>query len=137
MSTVADTPKNIHQGRNVKRFREMLGLKQEAFAYQLGEDWNQKRVSMLEAKEIVEPNILAEVAKALNVSEEAIKNFDGEMAVNVISNTFHQQAFINSAGTFNINPIEKWLEALEENKKLYERLLASEREKVELLKNKS
>ena len=136
MSTVADTPKNIHQGRNVKRFREMLGLKQEALAYELGDDWNQKRVSLLEAKEIVEPNILAEVAKALNVSEEAIKNFDGEMAVNVISNTFHQQAFINSAGTFNINPIEKWLEALEENKKLYERLLASEREKVELLKRR-
>ena len=33
----------------------------------------------------------------------------------------------------NINPIEKWLEALEENQKLYERLLASEKEKVELL----
>ena len=26
-------------------------------------------------------------------------------------------------GTFNINPIEEWVEALEENKKLYERLL--------------
>lgn len=28
------------------------------------------------------------------------------------------------------NPIEKWLEVLDENKKLYERLLDSEREKV-------
>lgn len=136
MSTATDTPKNIHQGRNVKRFREMLGLKQEALAIQLGEEWSQKRVSLLEAKEIIEADILSEVAKALNVSEEAIKNFDGEMAVNVISNTFHQHAFINSAGTFNINPIEKWLEALEETKRLYERLLASEREKIELLKKK-
>ncbi|WP_419699846.1 helix-turn-helix domain-containing protein [Mucilaginibacter sp. NFX135] len=137
MSTATDAPKNIHQGRNVKRFREMLGLKQEALAIQLGDDWSQKRVSLLEAKEIIEDDIIAKVAKALNVSEEAIKNFDSEMAVNVISNTFHQQAFINSTGTFNINPIEKWLEVLEENKKLYERLLASEREKVELLKNKN
>lgn len=30
MTTTADKPNQIHQGRNVKRFREMLGLKQEA-----------------------------------------------------------------------------------------------------------
>ena len=30
-------------------------------------------------------------------------------------------------------PIDKWVEALDENKKLYERLLQSEKEKVELL----
>ncbi|GAA4329158.1 helix-turn-helix transcriptional regulator [Mucilaginibacter gynuensis] len=135
MSTTTERPNPIHQGRNIKRFREMLGLKQEALAIELGEDWSQKRVSLLEAKETIDPDILSEVAKALKVSEEAIKNFDGEMAVNVISNTFHQHAFINSAGTFNINPVEKWLEVLEENKKLYERLLASEQEKVELLKS--
>lgn len=35
------------------------------------------------------------------------------------------------------NPIDKWLEVLEENKKLYERLLESEREKVEILKGKA
>jgi len=28
--------KTIHQGRNVKRFREMLGIKQEALAFELG-----------------------------------------------------------------------------------------------------
>ena len=32
-----------------------------------------------------------------------------------------------------INPIEKWIEALDENKKRYERLLQTEREKVALL----
>lgn len=40
----------IHQGRNVKRLREMLGIKQEALAYALGEEWNQKKVSLLEQK---------------------------------------------------------------------------------------
>lgn len=43
----------IHQGRNVKRFREMLGIKQEALAYALGEDWNQKKVSLLEQKDAI------------------------------------------------------------------------------------
>jgi hypothetical protein len=32
------------------------------------------------------------------------------------------------------NPIDKLVEVYEENKKLYEQLLASEREKVEILK---
>lgn len=41
MSSSTETPKNTHQGRNVKRFREMLGLKQEALAVRLGEEWNQ------------------------------------------------------------------------------------------------
>lgn len=41
MSTATNTSKNIHQGRNVKRFREMLGLKQEALALALDDDWSQ------------------------------------------------------------------------------------------------
>ena len=48
----------IHQGRNVKRFREMLGIKQEALAFDIGGDWNQKKVSLLEQKEIIEDALL-------------------------------------------------------------------------------
>ena len=58
----------------------MLGLKQEALAFELGDDWSQKRVSLLEAKEVIEDEILAEVARALKVPAEAIKNFDEEKA---------------------------------------------------------
>jgi len=68
------TEKIIHQGRNIKRFREMLGIKQEALAYELGEDWNQKKISLLEQKELIENNILAQVAKILKVPVEAIIN---------------------------------------------------------------
>ncbi|MEN5214140.1 XRE family transcriptional regulator, partial [Elizabethkingia anophelis] len=49
--------KKIHQGRNIKRFHEMLGIKQDALAYELGEDWNQKKISLLEQKESVEKDI--------------------------------------------------------------------------------
>ena len=79
------TNEKIHQGRNVKRFREMLGIKQEAFATELGEDWNQKKVSLLEQKETIEDDLLQQVAKVLKVPVEAIKNFDEEKAVNIIS----------------------------------------------------
>ena len=126
--------KTIHQGRNIKRFREMLGVKQEALAWELGEDWSQKRVSLLEQKEEIEQDILEQVAKILKIPAEAIKTFDEQSAVNIIASTVnnHDQSasvFYNAV----INPVEKWFEALEENKKLYERLLQSEREKVELL----
>ncbi|MVN91405.1 MULTISPECIES: helix-turn-helix domain-containing protein [Mucilaginibacter] len=140
MRTATDSPKNIHQGRNVKRFREMLGLKQEALALALalGDDWSQKRVSLLEGKELIEEDILAQVAAILKVPVEAIKNFDEEKAVNIISNTFNDTSMLNAVNynpTFN--PIDKLIEVYEENKKLYEQLLASEREKVEILKGKA
>ena len=31
----------------------MLGIKQDALAFDLGEDWNQKKISLLEQKEII------------------------------------------------------------------------------------
>jgi transcriptional regulator with XRE-family HTH domain len=128
------TNEKIHQGRNIKRFREMMGIKQEAFATELGEEWNQKKVSLLEQKETIEPDLLEQVAKVLKVPVEAIKNFDEVAAINVISSTFHDNASVfNTNCTLNINPIEKWLDTLEENKKLYERLLQAEKEKNELL----
>ena len=46
--------RSIHQGRNVKRFGGMLGIKQEALAFDLGDDWNQKKVSLLEQKETID-----------------------------------------------------------------------------------
>ncbi len=55
--------KKIHQGRNVKRFREMLGIKQDALAFDLGEDWNQKKISLLEQKEIIEDLLLKRFLK--------------------------------------------------------------------------
>lgn len=123
--------KTIHQGRNVKRFREMLGIKQEGLALELGEDWNQRKISLLEQKEVIEEDLLAEVARVLKVPVEAIKNFDEEAAVNVISNTAsfencNQPAFFNFHPSFN--PIDKIVE-------LYEALVKSEKEKVELLQN--
>jgi len=127
--------KTIHQGRNIKRFRELFGIKQEALAWELGEDWSQKRVSLLEQKEVIEQDILDKVAEILKVPAEAIKNFDEDTAI-AYFNTFNDHSVshvIGNHGTYNFNPIDKWVEALDENKKLYERLLQSEREKVELL----
>lgn len=119
--------KTIHHGRNVKRFREMLGIKQEGLAYQLGEDWNQKKISALEQKEVIDDPLLEQVAKILKVPAEAIKNFDEEAAINVIGNNYHDNSTSNVNYHCTFNPIDKIIE-------LYEKLVASEKEKVELLK---
>jgi len=136
MSTA--TTKKIHEGRNVKRFREMLGIKQDALAANLGDDWNQQKVSLLEQKETIDPALLQQISSALKIPAEAIQNFDEEQAVNIIANTV---TTVNDNATGQlfqinpvINPIEKWIEVIEENKKLYERLLQLEREKNELLR---
>ncbi|MBL1220971.1 helix-turn-helix transcriptional regulator [Chryseobacterium sp. L7] len=124
--------KKIHQGRNIKRFREMLGIKQEALAFELGDDWNQKKISLLEQKEMVESDILAQVAQILKVPVEAIENFDEEQAVNVIANTFNDNsAVINNNPTFH--PVDKLIQLHEEKIALYERMLKEKDEMMERL----
>jgi hypothetical protein len=53
--------KTIHEGRNVKRIPEMLGIKQEVLADEL--HWSQQKVSLLEQKEDIEDSVLEEVAR--------------------------------------------------------------------------
>ncbi|TPG45334.1 helix-turn-helix domain-containing protein [Flavobacterium pectinovorum] len=123
----------IHQGRNVKRFREMLGIKQEALAFDLGNEWNQKKISVLEQKDVIEDNLLKQISDAMKIPVEAFQNFDEEHAVSVISNTFTS----NDASTLNainphctFNPIDKIVQLYEEKIALYERLL---KEKDEMM----
>jgi transcriptional regulator with XRE-family HTH domain len=94
----------IHQGKNVKRFREMLNINQEALAYDLGEDWNQKKISMLEQKDVIEDNLLKQISAVLKIPVEAFQNFDEEQATNFISNKFYNGAIgfqKNDNCTFN------------------------------------
>ncbi|OXG09582.1 DNA-binding XRE family transcriptional regulator [Flavobacterium araucananum] len=129
MST-ATKPKHI--GRNISRIRELRGMKQEALAEAIGV--SQQSISGLEGSEEVDTKKLVEIAKVLGVTVEAIENFSEENMINYF-NTFTD----NSAGTFNnhctFNPLDKLIEAYEENKKLYERLVQAEKEKVEFLEN--
>ncbi len=122
--------KPSHIGRKISRIRELRGMKQDYLAAELGV--SQQTISRMEASENVEDEVLEKVAKVLGVSSQTIKNFDEEKAINIFSNTYHDNSSI--WGTYYFNPLEKLMEALDENKKLYERLLQSEREKIEILK---
>ncbi|QBK76901.1 helix-turn-helix domain-containing protein [Myroides odoratimimus] len=121
----------IHQGRNVKRFREMLGIKQEVLAFDLGEDWNQKKISLLEQKEVIDNTLLQQISKVLKIPVEAIENFDEEQAINIISNTFDNGSILNAVNHNPIfHPIDKLVQLHEEKIALYERML---KEKDEMM----
>jgi transcriptional regulator with XRE-family HTH domain len=122
--------RTIHQGRNVKRFREMLGIKQDALAADLGDDWNQQKVSLLEQKETIDDRLLQQLSAALKIPVEAIENFDEEQAINIISNTVNNSDSATGNSLFSyqptFNPIDKMVE-------LYERVIQQQREMIEKL----
>lgn len=117
-----------HVGRNLQKIRVYLGMKQEALATDLGV--SQQEISKIERQDEIEDGLLTQIATVLGVSAEVIKDFDVERAIyninNIRDNTF-EQGSTSIAQQFN--PLDKIVE-------LYERLLQSEREKIELLKNK-
>lgn len=119
-----------HIGRKISRIRELRGMKQEALADAL--NISQQAVSKIEQSSEIEDDKLEQVAKALGVSSEAIKNYSDEAIFNIMGNTYHDNSSsLNYACTFN--PLDKLLEAHEENKKLYERLLQVEQDKITYL----
>lgn len=115
----------VHQGRNIKRFRDILGVKQEALAAEL--DMTQQAFSNLEQKEQIDEKTLNKVAAVLQIPVEALKNMTDEAAVNIVANTFNSHDTSTSISYYPIfNPIDKVVE-------LYERMLKAEQEKVSLL----
>ncbi|WP_300599979.1 helix-turn-helix transcriptional regulator [Niabella sp.] len=130
--------KKIHEGRNVKRFREMLGIKQEALAYELGDDWNQKKISVLEQKETIDVPLLQQISDALKIPVEAFQNFDEEQAVNIIANTITNNDNSTMHSLYShyptINPVEKIIQLHEEKIALYERMLKEKDEMMAELK---
>jgi len=123
----------LHIGRKISKVRELKGIKQETLASLMGV--SQQAISKIEQSPDVEDLALEKIAQALGVTAEAIRNFTEEAVFNYFNN-FHD----NSTGDFRhhctFNPLDKLMELVEENKSLYERLLASEKEKAELLKSK-
>jgi transcriptional regulator with XRE-family HTH domain len=129
--TMTANNRTIHQGRNVKRFREMLGIKQDALAADLGDDWNQQRVSLLEQKETIDDKLLQQLSAVLKIPVEAFQNFDEEAAIAYI-NTFNDSSANHGTigNNYNcqltFNPLEKMVD-------LYERMLVQQKEMVDKL----
>jgi len=122
-----------HIGRNISRIRELRDMKQEALAIAIGV--SQQTISSIEGSETVDEEKLKAIAEALGVPADVIRNFSEEAVFNIIGNTIEIENNNGSAISYNcaFNPLDKLLEAFEENKKLYERLVEAEKEKVAFL----
>jgi len=131
MITTDNMPNKVHEGRNIKRFREMLGIKQETLAQELGDDWTQSKISHLETKETVDQAILDQVAKILKVPVEAIKNFDEEAAITIVANTVNNNDHATGNSLFMYQPTFNLVDKVVE---LYERLLKEKDVEIENLK---
>lgn len=113
-----------------------MGIKQDALALELGEDWTQKKISILESRDEIEKPILEKIARILNIPVEVIKNFDTEQAIQNINNVFHDNAIQNQ-----FNPIEKIIELYDdkilslyqEKITLYERMLDDKEKLIQRL----
>ncbi|WP_288878853.1 helix-turn-helix domain-containing protein [Pedobacter panaciterrae] len=123
-------------GRKIERIRRIRGIKQDDLARSLGV--TRQAISKLEQSEQVDDEKLGQIAAALGVTAETIKNFKEDTAINYIQYNYegsNKDASNVSILTQNctFNPLEKYIEAIEENKRLYEALLKSEREKLALI----
>ncbi|WP_306353863.1 helix-turn-helix domain-containing protein [Flavobacterium sp. '19STA2R22 D10 B1'] len=131
MTTDAIPFKKNHHGRNIRRLREMLGVKQEAIAIEL--EMTQQNFSVLEQKEEIDDVVLDKIALALKVPVNAIKNMNEESTINFI-NTFNdnssgiQGSYLDNTNnpTFNFNPLDKIVD-------LYERLVKEKEDQVAFL----
>lgn len=110
-------------GRKIEAVRRLRGITQSDLGEALG--ITKQAVSKMEQTKQMDDERLNEIAKALGVSSDAIKNFSEQTAINIISSTLHDNAgsvFYNP--TFN--PIDKIVE-------LYERMLKEKDELIEKL----
>ena len=114
----------IHHGNNIKRLREILGVKQDVLVAVL--NITQQSISKLEKKALISDEILEKVANVLGIPVVAIKNYQDEIVVNIISNIFNDDSLLTIHQPKINQKIDKLIEMMEQ-------LLKSEQEKNNLL----
>jgi len=115
---------NLHHGHNVRRLRNILGIKQNVIAEAV--NMSQQNFSKLEQKEIIDSDMLEKIAAILEVPADVIKNFNEDGVINIISSTFNNSSSVMYHPNI-VNPLDKIVE-------LYEKLLAAKNEEIGMLK---
>lgn len=111
----------MHIGHNIKRIREISGLKQEALGQLCRNKYSQQRISDFENMVSLDEPLLEELAQALGVTPEFVKAFKDENVVYNIqnnNNTFNDHSVDQSHSqhtkpTFNSDGADKLVSLLE------------------------
>lgn len=120
---------NKHQGRQVKRFRESIGMKQEVLAEAL--KTSQQNISYYEKQESLDDELFSRLASSMGVSPEILSTLTMESPILNIGDMKDSAQAFNYV--HNFNPIDKILDQANKIEELYKDLLQSERDKVALL----
>ncbi len=115
-----------HHGRNIKRLREMLGIKQEVLATGLA--MSQQNISLLEQRKSIDNETIEQVASLLCIPANAIRNMTDESTLSYIQSLSGNEPV--STPSPSILPSGSSVEKIID---LYEQLLKAEKEKVCLL----
>ena len=136
--TEEKTGKNVHRGANVRRLRNIMGVKQSSLAEMLGT--TQQKVSRTESQRVIEQNMLIQIANILHVSPKIIEELDENPLSVVIENNNFESGSYNTGIIENdqynqntIHPLDKIMELNKQATDLFERMLAVEKEKSALL----
>ena len=140
--TEEKTGKNVHQGANVRRLRNIMGVKQSSLAEMLGT--TQQKVSRIESQRVIEQNMLIQIANILHVSPKLIEELDeNPLSVVIENNNFESGSYNTGVDNSNVgeenhhntinNPLDKIMELNKQTTDLFERMLAVEKEKSALL----
>jgi transcriptional regulator with XRE-family HTH domain len=123
---IAKEPKGTHIGRKIEKVRKLRGFTQDQLGNKLG-GISKQSVSKLESSQQLDDEKLGEICEVLGVTVEGLKNFEEETVLYNTANFYEGSHSVNTnISTVINNPIDKIIE-------LYENLLKSEKEKVELL----
>jgi transcriptional regulator with XRE-family HTH domain len=108
-SKITQARKEINMSQAQLAQQLFISPQADHLAFELGEDWNQQKISLLEQKEKIDSDILERVAAILKIPAEAIRNFDEEQAINIISNTFTENTIGNSFnyGTIHLTRLKR------------------------------
>jgi len=114
-----------HYGRNIRRLRDMFGIKQDTIAAAM--NMTQQNFSCLEQKADIDNDTLEKIAAIMKIPVEVIKNFNEDGVINIISSTLHDGS---GSVIYNpsFNPIDKVVE-------LYDKRLQDKDEQIALLKS--
>lgn len=129
-------PGNVNQGANVRKLRQIMGMKQETLAEML--QTTQRVISRIEQRKVIADDTLEKIANALNVSPKIIQELEeNPFSLIIENNTFKDGSYMGNGGMIEnnqqIHPLDKIVEMNKETTALYERMLTVEKEKTALL----
>ncbi len=124
--------KALHIGRKIERVRHLRGLTQAELGDLLG--ITKQAVSKMEQTEKMDDGKLKQVAEALGVTEEGLKNFTEETVL-YCTNNFYENCRVSASNIGPISTVENLNHfSMEQAIKLFEELIKIERKKFESLK---